>query len=137
MYKKEYQSQKSFRFRRWSRKSYSVFCSLGKCITIGKLHKEAIEASLKKKPGHHHIPLIAEQAVYGGEYPDADFRIPGTDALTAENMPEMFLLSLPQRAKETSSCNRNDHHIRPGNLHVRVCCPAFLYLNGNIYRHAE
>ena len=36
------------RFRRWSRKAYAVFCSLGKHVTIGCVSKGIAEASLSK-----------------------------------------------------------------------------------------
>ena len=36
------------RFRRWNRKSYSMFASLGKCVTIGQVCKSIAEASLSK-----------------------------------------------------------------------------------------
>lgn len=39
----------NIRFRRWSRKSYAVFCSLGKVVTIGYLRKSAIQASMMKQ----------------------------------------------------------------------------------------
>ena len=37
-----------YRFRKWSRKSYAVFSGLGKQITIGCLHKNVADSSLKK-----------------------------------------------------------------------------------------
>lgn len=37
-----------FRFRRWSRKGYAVFCSLGKLVTIGHCCKSIADASLRK-----------------------------------------------------------------------------------------
>lgn len=39
------------RFRRWSRKAYASFCSLGKCVTIGCLRKGIADASLGKQSG--------------------------------------------------------------------------------------
>ena len=39
------------RFRRWSRKAYASFCSLGKCVTIGCLRKGIADASLEKQSG--------------------------------------------------------------------------------------
>jgi hypothetical protein len=36
-------------FRRWSRKGYAVFCSIGRCVLIGRLGKNVAEASLKKQ----------------------------------------------------------------------------------------
>jgi hypothetical protein len=37
------------RFRRWSRKAYAAFCSIGRCVSIGRLGKNVVEASLKKR----------------------------------------------------------------------------------------
>lgn len=37
-----------FRFRRWSRKGYAVFCSLGRLVTIGRGCKSIADASLRK-----------------------------------------------------------------------------------------
>lgn len=42
--------QPTFRFRRWSRKPYAVFCSLGRHITIGHVCKSIADASLRKTP---------------------------------------------------------------------------------------
>lgn len=36
------------RFRRWNRHSYSTFCSIGRCISIGSVRKEIADQSLKK-----------------------------------------------------------------------------------------
>jgi hypothetical protein len=36
-------------FRRWSRKRYAVFCSIGRCVSIRQLRKNVTEASLKKQ----------------------------------------------------------------------------------------
>lgn len=41
--------QHTIRFRRWSRKSYAMFYSLGKCVTIGNLKKEIADISLGKQ----------------------------------------------------------------------------------------
>lgn len=38
----------SVRFFRWSRKSYAIFCSLKKCITISVLRREIVDCSQKK-----------------------------------------------------------------------------------------
>lgn len=40
---------KSIRFRRWSRKRYAAFCSLGKIISIGHLRCAIAEQSLIKQ----------------------------------------------------------------------------------------
>ena len=39
----------SLRFRRWSRKSYAAFASLGRTVTIGCLRKDAADGSLRKQ----------------------------------------------------------------------------------------
>ena len=41
----------SIRFRRWSRKSYATFVSIGRCVTIGTLGKNVVEKSLCKQKG--------------------------------------------------------------------------------------
>lgn len=47
------------RFRRWSRKAYASFCSLGKCVTIGCLKKGIADASLRKQLGGSVIGFVA------------------------------------------------------------------------------
>lgn len=37
------------RFRKWSRKAYAMFASIGKCVTIGNVKKGIVEASLGKQ----------------------------------------------------------------------------------------
>ena len=56
--------QPTFRFRRWSRKPYAVFCSLGRHITIGHVCKSIADASLRKTP--------MGAAAAGGALPRAD-----------------------------------------------------------------
>lgn len=46
---KLYRGRQVLRFRRWSRKAYAVFCSLGKCVTIGTLKKGIADVSLGKQ----------------------------------------------------------------------------------------
>lgn len=48
---KNYRTKQLIRFRRWSRKAYAMFCSLGKQVTIGFLNKNVTEASLVKQQG--------------------------------------------------------------------------------------
>lgn len=42
-------NKQMIRFRRWSRKGYAMFCSLGKCVTIGSLKKGIADISLGKQ----------------------------------------------------------------------------------------
>ena len=39
----------TIRFRRWSRKAYAMFASIGKCVTIGNVKKGIADASLGKQ----------------------------------------------------------------------------------------
>jgi len=41
----------TFRFRRWSRAGYAVFCSLNSTVTIGNLAVSVSDKSLKKATG--------------------------------------------------------------------------------------
>lgn len=41
-------SKKSLRFRRWGRKGYSAFCSVGRHVTIGHVSKGIADASMEK-----------------------------------------------------------------------------------------
>lgn len=47
--KQVYSNKQVIRFRRWSRKGYAMFCSLGKCVTIGNLKKGIADVSLGKQ----------------------------------------------------------------------------------------
>lgn len=46
---RHYRTDQIIRFRRWSRKGYAMFYSLGRCVTIGCLNKEVTEVALKKQ----------------------------------------------------------------------------------------
>lgn len=39
----------TIRFRRWSRKNYATFASIGRCVTIGCLRKDVADSSLAKQ----------------------------------------------------------------------------------------
>ena len=39
----------TIRFRRWSRKAYAAFASIGRCVTIGSLRKSVADSSLSKQ----------------------------------------------------------------------------------------
>ena len=49
MEQSRYIHSQSLRFVRWCRKSYAAFCSIGHCVTIGRVSKGIIEASLPKQ----------------------------------------------------------------------------------------
>jgi hypothetical protein len=46
VFRNQLHSKFSFRFRRWSRKAYAVFASLGKSISIGSLSVDMAGATL-------------------------------------------------------------------------------------------
>lgn len=50
---KRFRHTHSLHFRRWSRKSYAAFVSLGRCVTIGHLRKNVVESSLRKQKTVH------------------------------------------------------------------------------------
>lgn len=52
-----YFSKVALRFRRWSRHSYSAFCSIGKTVTIGHLSQGIADASLRKDKGIQFVSL--------------------------------------------------------------------------------
>lgn len=39
----------TLRFRRWSRKAYAAFASIGRCVSIGCLRKNVADSSLSKQ----------------------------------------------------------------------------------------
>ena len=48
----------TIRFRRWSRKSYAAFASIGRCVTIGCLRKNVADSSLRKQDTVRTIPYF-------------------------------------------------------------------------------
>ena len=48
--KRETGQQHIIHFRRWSRKGYAAFSSLGRCVVIDSLKKGVVDSSLKKQP---------------------------------------------------------------------------------------
>lgn len=80
----------TIRFRRWSRKAYAAFASIGRCVTIGALRKSVADSSLskqKKTGAAGHAGCCAER-VWKGLTPsgETDIGIPlGSDLpLTVE-----------------------------------------------------
>jgi len=55
------------RFKRWSRKNYSVFCSLNRVISIGVLTKNIIEASCKESDIYRFIDAIS---IFSNDFDD-------------------------------------------------------------------
>lgn len=47
--KKTVRTGHTIRFRRWSRKAYAAFASIGRWVTIGRLRKNVVDKSLSKQ----------------------------------------------------------------------------------------
>lgn len=47
--KKEQLITKTIRFRKWSKKAYAIFASIGRNVTIGCLPKNVVDSSLAKQ----------------------------------------------------------------------------------------
>lgn len=91
---KQSKNRLSLRFRRWIRKNYAVFQSLGKVVTIGALRKSAIEMSMAKESGCNSSTSCITSP-YG--YKDSDEIDDGiTDdiclSLILENLEKLLLL---------------------------------------------
>lgn len=54
--KKELPRHTTLRFRRWSRKSYAAFASIGRNVTIGCLRKNVADSSLRKQDAVQTLP---------------------------------------------------------------------------------
>lgn len=70
------------RFRRWARHSYSVFCSIGRKVTIGHLAPDVVDASLKKDRSIHSGYLSGDVGritfmIFSGSDIGADQTLPG------------------------------------------------------------
>ncbi len=55
MNKKTQNTNSTFRFRRWSRLNYAVFCSLSCCVSIGALAVSVSDKTLQKS---EKIPMV-------------------------------------------------------------------------------
>lgn len=72
----------AFRFRRWSRKRYAAFASLGRCVTIGHQRTEAADCSLnKRKQGTAAVSRCQGKAEKPDSLPDAPLLPPGATGL--------------------------------------------------------
>lgn len=112
-------------FRRWSRKRYAAFCSIGRCVSIRQLKKNLSEASLMKQKPSLAISLwrsTDEPDIYGEvEEPDLP--------------PSLFrfiaLLIQPQTSTEVCGhpsfvLNKPDNYIA-GQMPYHICPVFYLY----------
>lgn len=95
------QNKQMTRFRRWCRKAYAMFCSLGKCVTIGNLKKGIADVSLEKQPNvctSFSVCKSGEKEENDGE--DDKF---GETQNLFENRIKLFLFQ-PLQAVEAALC---------------------------------
>lgn len=59
MHKKQ-ANKKTIRFRRWSRKTYAAFASIGRQVTIGYLRKNVADSSLRKQNSVQTLPYYIQ-----------------------------------------------------------------------------
>lgn len=114
MHKKETQRKSSIRFRQLSRKGYSAFCSLKKCVTIGHLHKTLVETSQKKQPDLcRELPLTGEthHTIYA---PDEGLPQPETALLPETILAMTAIPCIPSQQTtegKTVPCHKSKNHI--------------------------
>jgi hypothetical protein len=82
-------------FRRWSRKGYAAFCSLGRCVSVRQLGKNVAEASLKKQQPYTVIRIA------GG------FEVE-TDDPEYLHLPEIFPAWSSMPATDAEVCGREE-----------------------------
>ena len=96
--------QTAFRFRRWSRHRYAVFCSIGHYVNIGRLSNRIADASTNKiKKNSSHIILHAsrEEETSSKEFADTS------------PIPELTkcLITLPVLSSETCRGGKRHRYI--------------------------
>lgn len=114
MHKKETQRKSSIRFRQLSRKGYSAFCSLKKCVTIGHLHKTLVETSQRKQPNVcREFPPTSE--MYHAMYASDDGWLQPETALHSEIILTMTAIPcIPSQQTtegKTVPCHKSENHI--------------------------
>lgn len=78
--KKRQPNRTTIRFRKWSRKAYAAFASLGCCVTIGCLPKSVADSSLSKQKSGTSVGCKNSgqnlEDVDGGKAQETDIGIP-------------------------------------------------------------
>lgn len=77
------------RFRKWSRKAYAAFASIGKCVTIGHVSKSIADNSLSKRETAI-SPIASVQNLFGDIFAqvflqtwgEAEWELPGITVQT-------------------------------------------------------
>lgn len=86
---KNHKAKQSFRFKRWSRKGYAVFQSLGKIVHIGVV---LMTYNLLTKP------VVAQERIESPEYDTEADTLPEVEILTSEPSVVMSLSGVPQQS---------------------------------------
>jgi len=88
MKKQNYNITQSVRFRRWSRASYAVFCSLSACITIGTVCKSICEMSSRKSAIAQNQPTLT---LFGNNTDEEDAK--SDEFIEKQNQLEQILIN--------------------------------------------
>ena len=81
----------ALRFRRWSRKRYAAFASIGRCVTIGCLRKSVADSSLSKQRTAHSTPNYLHPMTLE----ELKHRVVAGQAITPEEA--LWLAGMPNR----------------------------------------
>lgn len=92
--------QQVIHFRRWSRKGYAIFCSLGRCVLIRQLRKSLTEASLKKQKSISIVSLWMLKEEYNIQSDEEDLSL--LDSLSWL----LDMLVQPQVASDVCASNK-------------------------------
>ncbi|WP_455639541.1 hypothetical protein [Parabacteroides sp.] len=125
-----YIRETTFRFKRWSRKGYAAFFSLGRAVTIGQLSSNVAERFQVKNGSNHSSVLVGEQG-----YAEEEGKVSGlaeersvTDTLPLI-LPEFLLLSLQAVKREVAASSAYTYIIYPksGEFQHKLELPAFSF----------
>ncbi|MGN0036284.1 MAG: hypothetical protein ACI36X_03580 [Bacteroidaceae bacterium] len=82
---------RTLRFRRWSRKGYAAFCSMGRVVSIGRLKKSIADASLGKQG----LTSLHPNTCAAGNQPSDTADDNGGGPAIPPDLPEKELHTLP------------------------------------------
>ncbi|MDO5569832.1 MAG: hypothetical protein Q4F97_00010 [Bacteroidales bacterium] len=89
------------RFKRWSRKKFGAFCSLGKCVIISHVKNSIANASLSKQIGSY-----SENACFFTDTTQLSLSSMPTD-IPLDNLPEEILTYIVEKDNSDIPSCRN------------------------------
>ncbi|MEG1585840.1 MAG: hypothetical protein RR346_03075 [Bacteroidales bacterium] len=122
-------SQKSvLRFRRWSRKNFASFCSLGRCVCIGHLKNTIANASMSKKQTTEENKTLFTLITDPDEIPDQQ---PPTEQFILQFIT-LFPVVSSEAAPNSYIHTNASAHMQQGLLTWCICA-FFIDLNTHFY----